>query len=122
MPHQETSHRFQDAVLWPREGRDDYGEPTVGEPVAVRVRWTYGRTLMRDRDGNPVEVDATVMLDRDVTTESVMWLGKLADWFDDGVQELMEVKAFDRVSDVKNRGVCRVAGLVRFKGTLPESA
>lgn len=121
MPNQETSHRFQTALLWPYAGIDDYGQPIVSStPQEIRVRWEHTRTEMTDPQGNTIVVDATAVVAQKVTIGSEMWLGDYADdWLGTGSgsggddDEVMRVVAYDEVPDVKGRVKWRQVGLQR---------
>ena len=119
MPRPERSHRFQDAVYWPFTGRDEYGEATRGAPVAIKVRWTYVRRMTRNAQGMPITTDATIDVDRLIAAESLMWLGRLADFVDDGNQVVMEVLVCDVVPDMRNRITDYEVGAAFYKRNLP---
>ncbi len=125
MPPLETSDLFQTAVLWAKVSYDAYGEPTVAAPVEVQVRWEKGHRESRDPQNNVISFDATVVLPYQVAEGSIMWLGELADFMGTGSgepdTELMEVMDFRVTPDLKNRATRFVAGLNRYKGTLPRS-
>lgn len=125
MPQPETSHRFQDAVLWPREGYTDYGEPVLGLPVELRVRWENARRGSLDPQGQTIAIDATVVVDRTVAVDSLMWLGTLEDWYATGSSGqdngLSQVVAFSAIPDLKGRVIRRLCYLRRYKDSLPSS-
>ncbi len=120
MPYFEAqTDRYQAAVLWLLTGYDSYGQPAVGEPIEVRVRWVDQRSEQLDPQGNTVTVDATVILppDYESVVGSEMWLGSLDDWYATGSagqpDDVLQVKTYNKSSDMKNRFVRRVAGLMR---------
>ena len=120
MPALETRDRKQDAVLWQRSGYDKHGQATVEQPVALKVRWEDKFVEVLDPKGNTIGVDATAVVDRNVSVGSIMWLGCL-DKLGPGAspQGLMEVKAFNSTPDIRNRAQRRTVGLMRFRDKLP---
>lgn len=129
MPAQELSHLYQAAVLWPRtplssttRGSDAYGQPTLDTAVEIRVRWDDTKREVLDAQGNRVVVDATALVDRTIAVGSEMWLGPLSDWVGTAVgqdddTEVMLVKTFNAVPDVRNRYVTREVGLMKKAAT-----
>ena len=125
MPDQERAYRYQDAVLWVPIGVDRYGKSIMGLPSPIKVRWLHQRTRMLDPKGEALTVDETAIVGQDIPYDSLMWLGSLSDWFGTGsgtgsvvTNTLCVVKAFSKISDVKNRAITRQAGLMRYKGTV----
>ena len=122
----------QRAVLWPVNGFDEFGQFTVSDtPFEIKCAWNdvFQQTL--DSDKNTITIEAVVMVDRDVAIGSVMWFGSLADWPGDAKPasgigaapyQLLEVKFFNSVPDIKRRGSVKVAKLVRFRNTLPNKS
>ena len=125
MPEQEmdSAWRLQTAVLWPCSGRDNYGEPQVGSPVEILVRWITKRMEALDALGNTIALDAQAVVNQEIAVGSLMWLGTLASWQGTGsaVQpsDLMQVKIYDEATDLKGRATRRTAGLMRFRDALP---
>jgi hypothetical protein len=119
MPTIEASDRLQTAVLWVKTGVDRYGAPVVASPVEIRVRWNTRRSQGLDALGNPVALDAQAVVDRVISIDSQMWLGTLSHWYGTGSagqdDEVMFVRTFDRVLDVKGRVARMQVGLSRFK-------
>lgn len=126
MPHQELSHRFQTAVYWPAGGYDDYGQPLRQDPVELQVRWEKDQREYTDPEGNLHMLEATVHVDRRIGIGSKMWLGSLSEWLGTGSgdsdTELMEVRVYDEIPDVKNRGIYREVGLAFYRASLPGTA
>jgi hypothetical protein len=121
MPAPESDYRFQTAQLWERVGTDEYGEPKVSERESLQVRWENKQRQMIGPNGQPVAVDATVIVTCDIANGSIMWLGCVDDLPDDEIplSNLMEVVAFDNTPDVKGRVFRKVVGLKRFNNRLP---
>lgn len=129
MPRHNSRFRRQDAVLWPFSGFDEYGRPTVGEPVELRVRWESKSETITIPSGAVVGLDALVVLDREVTIHSLMWLSPYTDreplehWYGEGSAGdstgLMEVILYEEVPDIRSRFPYRTAGLNFYKDQLP---
>lgn len=119
MPPIETFHRHQRAVLWPIEGRDDYGDPVVGEPVEIMVRWEDRPRDSVQQQTASVEFDATVVVDRVIAVGSQLWLGSIEFWYGTGSAEddtgLTEVTEYNETPDLKGRNIRRVVRVRRFK-------
>ena len=118
MPAPEVSDRYQDAVLWPANGWDNHGRPTVGTPCGIKVRWLTKRSRVQDAQGNTLMLDATAIVGQRITVGSRMWLGDLDDWLGVGSggtdNELMEVKAYNETPDLKGRFTQKTVGLMRL--------
>lgn len=130
MPAFETMDLHQTAVLWTKEGTDDYGQPlrsATGEEISVR--WETGRRQGLDGQGSVVAHDASVVVDRLVGIGSLMWLGTFDDLPGTGTPNLrtpdsdvMEVVDYYETPDIKNRNIRRVVKLIRHSDTIPDSA
>lgn len=120
MPRIEVSYLLQKAVLWPYEGVDLFNKPLRGSPVEIRVRWEQ-RKHQKEQDEATV---AEVVVDREIETRSLMWLGELADFYGTGSgaadAEIKEVEQYREVPDIKNRNPYRTVLLRRFQGDIPE--
>lgn len=121
MPAQERAFVRQTAILWPATGTDAYGQPTVGPPVEIPVRWLTQRREVRDPLGNTVMLDAEAVVLQWIAVGSRLWLGTLDEWY--GVTgtgsaapdtELMTVRLFEETLDLKNRVAFRMVGLMRL--------
>jgi uncharacterized delta-60 repeat protein len=123
MPVVETSRRQQKAVLWAASRHDEFGQPTVDSPAEVDVRWNTNRRESLDAQGNVIALDADAVVDRRIAVGSIMWLGKLVDWYSTDVNnndsELMQVKTYSETPDLKNRFARRTVGLMRHRDELP---
>lgn len=82
MPALEThlKDRPHKAVLWPFSGflRED-GQPSVGDPEEISVRWNTRRRQATDPKGNTIILDATVITNQTVVLGSHIWRGELSD-------------------------------------------
>jgi hypothetical protein len=115
MPPIETAFRCQQAQCWAATGFDDQGERTVAAPVTLAVRWVAGQAEAIDPLGNTVNLDATVVVDRDIPIGSILQLVG-------GDGALHEAVASRTTPDLKARNVRRTVGLRRFRDTLPTVA
>lgn len=112
------------AVLWAASSVvNQYGQYIVSPtPVELKVRWVAKQSSMLDHQGNTVAVDATAIVDQDVTLGSIMWLGGLRDLptpTNVPTSGLMVVKMFNKTGDLKNRNFRRKVGLMRSNDVLP---
>lgn len=119
MPSIETSDRYNVAVLWPLIGFAEDGQPVVGPPGEIRVRWENVRKEMTDPKGNVVIVEAVVVVNRSIEIGSQMWEGPLDSWMGTGSvgddTRVMTVATQGNIPDVKSRARRRVVGLTRLK-------
>lgn len=119
MPPLERTDRLQLAVLWPATSKSNrYGTFVVGSPVEIKVRWIDTQSQALDPQGNVITVDATAVVGIDIPIGSQMWLGSAASLPGTGYMPevgLMEVKTFNRTSDIKNRNRRRTVGMIRFR-------
>lgn len=119
MPPLETFDRRQYAVLWPAGDPDEFGEITRGTAVEIKVRWTYTAKEGVSANGQPISIDAEVVVDRDIDLGSQMWLGRLADFDEDeSDNEILYVANLKKATDLKNRFTRRVLQLTRSKNSL----
>ncbi len=126
MPGLEIRDLYQRALLWPAVGSDAFGQPTVGTPVEIAVRWLTNRTLVQDANGNNISFDGTAITNRDVPDGSHLWLipkgtkvGRGLDaWYNTGSagqpDELMRTKMYGQTPDLKNRNQRYQLGLMRL--------
>lgn len=125
MPPLEEMDRHDTAVLWPATGLDRYGKPTIGSPVELTpedgtgVRWVAKKKQIMSPQGQPVGVDVTVILDREVPIGSKMWKGALEDWDDEAQTDVMEVVAYEGAEDLKGRHTTHSVMLKRHGDDLP---
>jgi hypothetical protein len=111
MPQPERASLLQCAVLWAHEkagGNDQFGQPLLGAPVQIPVRWENTKREFARPDGTTVTFDAQVFTDRFVRPYSVLWLGRLKDLpagtdFHAAKHELFRVTACDGIPDIRNR-------------------
>lgn len=122
MPPLESLDLYDRAVLMEFISQDDYGQPLVREAEEIDCQWEEAQSESRDPQGNVIAIDATVVVDREVPTDSIIWKGELVDWLgtgsgggDDPI--LMRVARVGAIHDLKGRDFRRVLYLQRFRGT-----
>jgi hypothetical protein len=119
MPAPELNGRHQKAVLWEKVGLDNYGNPTLdASPVEIVVRWEEGRSESIDDNGNPIGVDAQVIVAQEIPVGSIMWRGALAN-LPNPPTGLKQVISYNETPDIKGRVTFRKVSLVRYSETLP---
>jgi hypothetical protein len=112
MPTPETDYRFQTCNMWPRVGDDSYGNPLLGEPQTIKVRWENKQIEMIDPKGQPIRLDALVITVDTIPMGSILLLS--------GSTDYMEAVAYDNIPDVKGRVFRKTVGLKRYQDALPE--
>jgi hypothetical protein len=126
MPAFETRDLYQKAVLWQASGsRDRYTRVKVTAPVQIDVRWNDKQSLVMDKDGNTVAVDATAIVYVNVSIDSILWLIPDLDTFEldptfQPTSGLMQVKVDNSTPDIKNRGRRQDLGMIRYSEVFPE--
>ena len=118
----ETNDLKQTATLWACSGIDRDGEPTVSAGADISVRWVVKVVESMDPKGRPVKYDATVAAGQEIAMNSIMWLGKVADFDGDNVSDLFIVKDRSRTPDVKGKNIRWEYALQRHSDTLPTIA
>lgn len=115
MAQPETASLPQKAVLWPANGYDRHGEPQRGSAVEISVRWESSKVTTSGAKDEPTAKPITVFVDQDITEQSTMWLGELAD-LPAGTADLSDlfiVMSFRKVPDLKGRNYTRSVTLMR---------
>lgn len=131
MPPPEKIHRHQRALLWERIGTNRYGDPIVGEPTEIKVRWEAGQEDVRKPDGTYITIDARVVVNQVVPIGSNIWLAPnngysvLEQYLGSGSAsedtDIMQVVTVNETPDIKNRNKRRVLGVARFKQDIAET-
>lgn len=118
----ETSSLYQDAVLWTLKSLDARGQKRLSTPESMKVCWTEHEGVgvgAGGAEGGTNPIDATAVVDRDITIGSIMWQGRLEEWNPTLPQDLMEVVGRTATPDVKGRQFYRTVTLRRYKSKLP---
>lgn len=120
MPRLQARRRHQKALLWAASATDvtDAGARKVSAAIEINVRWEDVQTEITDSQGNVISVVAKVVMDRDVTLGSIMWLGTFETVASPPVN-LKKVVAFSDIPDIKGRSFRKTIMLSRFSNTLP---
>lgn len=128
MPALEQMDRKQWAVLWPADGTDAYGEVLRGDPVEIKVRWTWTKSKSGGNQSDLTNIDATVVAGQEIAEGSLMWLGRLLDWVGTGSgydeNELMEVVRYEKGYDLlyRSKNVRHNVSLRYYRDTPPRSS
>ena len=119
----ETTSRNQKAVLYASSAAPltSIGQKKVDAAVELDVRWEEGQSDALDANGEKIRVDALVVVDRDITIGSLMWLGAKDD-LPSPVTDLKEVVAFAKIPNEKGTTFRRTVGLIRYSNSLPPIA
>jgi hypothetical protein len=124
VPALEITDLIHTAVVWAVTGRDVDGMPIVSHsPTQIKCRWVGKQSVMLDKDGNTVAIDATVVVAQDVTLFSAIWMGQLATLPGTSPNEppsnVMTVVIVNKTDDLKGRSTRRTLGVKRAKDSLP---
>ncbi len=119
MPPLERQFRTRKAVYWEAAGVDGDNQPLVKEPVELTVRWVEDRRQGVGAQGQPIAIDVTLEVDRELVVGSVLWKGALAD-MPATPTGLKQVVAVSVVDDVKGRITGYGASLVAYSDRLPQ--
>lgn len=72
------SMRRQYAVWWKVIRFDMAGQPVYGLPIEVKCRWTDHRLQFTNAAGEIAISNSQVFVDREMSTQDVLWKGRLA--------------------------------------------
>jgi len=119
MPHQESSHRNEKALLWEATGAfDNYGQPVVGDVEEIDVKWQWSKIGPRQPMIGTRTIDAIAHVGQAIREGSHMVLSDEEEWMaGSGVSDndVLEVVAYREAADVKSRGIRRLVMLAKFK-------
>jgi hypothetical protein len=118
VPVVELQSRCQKVVLWAFIRAGNHGEPIVAAPVELDVNWNDKRHETMDAQNNVVNADASLIVDRDISAESIVWQGAMVD-LPEVPTGLMKVVGFNGVRDIRGHETFRSVSLVRFGDKLP---
>lgn len=114
--------QYHDAVYWPVSASPTLtGRVQRGDAVGITCRWVETRTKTTDPQGNNIETIVTVETDVAIAVNSLMWEGHIVD-LPSSPTDIFQVKTRQKVSDIKEREVSYVYGLVHYSDTLPDAA
>ncbi len=122
MPAPELNGRHQKALLWTIVGRDRYAQPIVSGPTEIDVRWNDISREVLDPVGNVITIEAEVVSGIPIPVGSIMWSGGIDDLPGTASvpeQNLMLVKYYNAIPDLKARFFYHSVQLIRFRDTLP---
>ena len=120
MPALEVKDLNQKAVLWVANGNDTDGEIKVDAKVEINVRWEDNLSSVGGQ-GSSIAIAATVVVDRDIAVNDIMWLGALRD-VPATPTNLRQVADFQKIPNVKGRNYRRTVSLVKYSNELPTLA
>lgn len=121
MPSVEVDCLEQKAVLWSAVlgSFDRHGKQKVSAAVEIDVRWITGNKEVTDSKGNTIGIESTVIVDRAIPVQSILWLGKLSN-LPSPTTNLRKVDVVKETPDIKGRATRRVLFLNKFSDTLPD--
>jgi hypothetical protein len=122
VPALEVCALHQKAVLWTRASSFDRdGTQQVNTAVEINVRWERTGKQVAGPSNSTITEDSLVVVDRDITEQSIMWLGKFVD-LPSTLVDLREVFTFKSIPDLKGRNFRRTVSLIWHSDTLPTIA
>lgn len=104
--------------MWTFSSYDSHGEPTVIDPVEIDTHWESGLRERMGENDNPIAISGTILVDRDIALNSILWLGELVD-LPASPTNLVEVVDFDKIPDDKGRKFQRTVFVKKWKEDLP---
>lgn len=122
MSGMESDDLYQKALLWAANGVNDYGQYKVDAKVEIDVRWQEERRQGINAQGDPIAIEATVVVDREIAVGSVMWQGSEEDLVTNPPTGLKQVLSYRKIPDIKSRSFRRVVILGKLSDTLPDLA
>lgn len=120
MPPIERHDLRQTAVLWEWNSEDVHGEPLVELPIEVKVRWVWQTRQVQAANGNNITTSATVIVNRDIPINSLMWLGTKQAYDETTEDTVMQVVSQGSTTDLKARHTRYEYGLAFFRGVISE--
>jgi hypothetical protein len=118
MVYIETMRRKEKVTLWVvGTETTSTARKKVVTPVQIKVRWTEKESEALSPDGEKIRLDVTAVVAQAVPVGSIMARCEKADY--DGTQDLYEVVVNPQTHNLKQTRKRRVAGLIRYSGSLP---
>lgn len=121
MPLLETTGCHQKAVLWEVAGYGNDSEITLEAAVEINVRRQLRRQESLAPNNTAIAVDATYVVDREISVGAIIWFGALNDWSSSstGYKQVID---YDEIPDVKARHYRRLIKVIKYHDTLPSLA
>jgi len=70
---------IQTAVYWGSPVKNGFGNSTYADPVEIKVRWDDIVSIIKDRLGKEIQVEAAILSPSDLEYSGQLFLGTLAD-------------------------------------------
>jgi hypothetical protein len=117
----ETTELKQKAVLWEVAGHDNAGKVTLEAAVEINVRRELRRQESLAPNNTAIAIDATYVVDREISVDAIIWFGALADWSSSstGYKQVID---YDEIPDMKARHYRRLIKVIKYHDTLPSLA
>jgi hypothetical protein len=118
----EIAYDWQKAIVWlATGGYDKYGQHNIAPtPIEVWVRELADFQETVDKDGNNITLPGSAQVEMPVPIGSWFWFGTLSQWLGTGSafsdEQIMYVKSFDPMKDIKGRNIFRKVMLMRLHG------
>lgn len=107
--------RKQWATYWPPVGADEYGQPTFGTPIELKVRWDDVTEAYFNKMGESRSSESQVFVGQDVEEGGVLWLGRLTEVTDPAKpfaqKKAFQIQKFEKVPTLRATQFLRVAWL-----------
>lgn len=113
----ETDGLFQKAVIWVKLGSDRFNIDSYDTPIEIDCRWEDKNTQVKLPSGEIVNSTAKIMVDTDISLETVIRLGALAD-LPETPDNLHEVVISNSIPDLDGTEFQRTIITQRFTQTL----
>jgi hypothetical protein len=112
-------HLKEDAVIWESHGESDsYGVPRVKAPLAIKSRWEKRVKTVRTLEGDMLESEVEVFVDRPIALGTIIWEGEVAK-IGLSPKPLYLVIDYQEIPDTKGRKFTRSVMLAAYNEALP---
>lgn len=122
MPPIEYQDLTDVAVIWDKQGVDNYGETVISSPREIKIRQTFSQSENLDPISEDDSKSVIVITCEDVSIGCILWLGSLDDYFDglpSTPTELIQVISRDLTKDIKGRVTRYQLRCMKYSDTLP---
>jgi len=107
-------------VVWQRTSRDRYGRPVLEDGEEYLCRWEWESRLIQNPTGEPVQIEASIILQNPLPLGAIVWKGTLVDLAGSTpTSDLFRVAGVRSVPRVNGRGACVQALLTRYHDSMP---